>query len=134
MPLFILARNSPPVTTASVIRPSSVASKIFMLALPIGFLTLLPLLQGYFMRNFLYNFLSWDTLGSYSTAYRLTIFYTLPSLAITNAILPFLIREKNKLNFTILANKFLFFTLISMTFCLTILTLYSKDLFHFILK
>ena len=103
-------------------------------ALPIGLLSLSPLLQGYFMRNFVYNFLPGEMLGSYSTGYRLTIFYTLPSLALTNAILPFLVRSKNHLNFSILANKFLFFTIITMSFCLSILTLYSKDLFHIILK
>jgi O-antigen/teichoic acid export membrane protein len=105
-----------------------------LFSLPIGLLSLLPLIQGYFMRNFVFSFLDGYMLGSYSAGTRLTIFYTLPSFAVTNAIIPLLLRSKSDSKFSNLANKLLFFTILTLSFCLFMLTIFSKELFNIFLN
>lgn len=96
--------------------------------LPLCLLTLIPLVQAFFIRNFILQFLDISNIGIYAAASKLTILYSLPALAVSNATIPLLLRNSQNANFNIIANKFIFFTLISMSLCLFIFTMFGSEL------
>jgi len=100
----------------------------FLYAFPLCLLTLIPLIQVFIGQNFILVYLEQNSLGIYAAASKLTILFTLPALAVSNSTIPILLRTSKESNFKINTNKFLFFTLLFMSFCLFILTLFGSEL------
>lgn len=96
--------------------------------LPLCLLTLVPLVQAFFIRTFILQFLDVPNIGIYAAASKLTILYSLPALAVSYATIPLLLRNSKSINFNIIANKFIFFTLILMSLCLFTFTMFGSEL------